>query len=345
MPTTSLDTFFACTILVSIVLIATAFLGATMQARISNTQNLNKQNYLNTVAEYLIKNTGSPVQWGASAVNPEDFGLAPNNASYPYELDIDKISRLNNYNNYSLSYVTLSNSAKLNNIALGIAVSQLFSIKIELINTVNLGANVSYTFSILTSENATRTAASLGCYVVASNFLTYVTNSTSSNGIGYVTVEIPSAATNNALLVVFVRSSFDQRTTSYAVYNFATSKQESTPGNTVLSLSPLNYTLTLSSSTITVQKAYVFSYAYQSNLTILSSTKYAIPMILDQSPLVMVISGLNGGVYFQEWVAYPQVPFRAGANFEDSEQNIFSYIVVIKEALYRVDISFGDVFH
>jgi len=34
---------------------------------------------------------------------------------------------------------------------------------------------------------------------------------------------------------------------------------------------------------------------------------------------------------------------KAGSNFEDSEQNVFSYIVTINNVLYKVNISFGDV--
>jgi hypothetical protein len=57
----------------------------------------------------------------------------------------------------------------------------------------------------------------------------------------------------------------------------------------------------------------------------------------------MVICGLNNGTYFQEWTAYPQIPLRAGSNFEGSEQNIFSYVVTINDVLYRLDVSLGDV--
>jgi len=75
-----------------------------------------------------------------------------------------------------------------------------------------------------------------------------------------------------------------------------------------------------------------------------STTQYLIPTIIDNSPFVIVLCGfLNNGTYFQEWTSYPQVPLKAGSSFEDSEQNVFSYLVTINGVLYKVDVSFGDV--
>ncbi len=347
MPSASLDTFFACTIIVAAALIATAFLCSTMQTRITSTQDINKESYLKAIADHLITNSGAPINWGSSSSVPADFGLATSPSTIPYELDIDKISRLNNLNNYSLSYGDMANAAKLNNLALGIMVSQVMSINIEqLSNSTIVGSEVSFTFGISTSIDSEPTSANLHCYVVANNYLSDITNSTSNVGVGYVTVQIPSAATGNAMLIVFARASFDDRITSYAIYNFLNSTQESAPSNGILVLSPLNYTLsfTSNSSGLMVQKGYVFSYSYQQNLTYMQgATQCPIPEIIDKSPLIMVICGLNNGTYFQEWIAYPQIPLRAGSNFEGSEQNIFSYVVTINDVLYRLDVSLGDV--
>ena len=73
---------------------------------------------------------------------------------------------------------------------------------------------------------------------------------------------------DNALLIVFARASIDDRITSYAIYNFANSTQESTPSSTKLGLSPLDYTLNLNDNSpgLTIQNGYVFSYSYQQTL-------------------------------------------------------------------------------
>ena len=346
MPSTSIDTFFACTIIVAVALIATAFLSSTMQTSINSTQDINKESYLQAIAEHIITNPGAPVNWGTSSNVPADFGLAAVSSTIPYELDIDKITRLNNLNSYSLSYFDMENAAKLNNIALGITVSQVMSINIEQSSTSPIGNDVSFTFAILTSIDSEPTSASLNCYVVANNHLNNVTDSTSGIGVGYVTVQIPSAATGNAMLIVFARASFDDRITSYAIYNFLNSTQESAPSNDILTLTPLNYTLsfTTNSTDLTIQNGYVFSYTYQQNLTpVQGTTQYLIPKIIDKSPYVILIYGYNNGAYFQEWASYPQIPLKAGSSFEGSAQNVFSYVVTINNALYKVDISIGDV--
>ena len=102
-----------------------------MQTSINSTQDINKDSYLQAIADHIITNPGAPVNWGTSSSVPADFGLAAASSTIPYELDIDKITRLNNLNSYSLSYVDMENAAKLNNIALGITVSQVMSINIE----------------------------------------------------------------------------------------------------------------------------------------------------------------------------------------------------------------------
>ncbi|MGA2522992.1 MAG: hypothetical protein ABSF65_02425 [Candidatus Bathyarchaeia archaeon] len=346
MPSTAIDTFFACTIIVAAALISTAFLCSTLQTSINGTQNINKDSYLQAIANGIIANPGAPIDWGSNKGVPVDFGLATNSSILPYELDIDKITRLNNLNNYSLSYPNMAIAAKLNNIALGITVSQVMTIDIEKSSTTTVGNNESFAFTILTSIDSEPISASINCYVVANNYLSNITSNTSDVGVGQVTIQIPTTGTSNAMLVVFARANFDGRITSYAVYNFFDSNQESAPSDNILTLTPLNYTLSyLTNSTdLTLQHGYVFTYTHQDNLaSVQGTTQYQIPIQIDKSPFVLVLCGFNNDTYFQEWTSYPQIPLKAGSNFEDSEQNVFSYIVTINNVLYKVNISFGDV--
>ena len=128
MPTSSFDTFFACTIIVAAALIGTAFLCSTMQTRIDSTQDINKDSFLKAIADRIVTNPGAPANWGSTSSVPVDFGLAASDSTLPYEVDIDKISRLNSTDNYSLSYSDLETAAKLSNIALGITVSQIMTV-------------------------------------------------------------------------------------------------------------------------------------------------------------------------------------------------------------------------
>jgi len=344
-PAISIDTFFACSLIVSVALLATASLAGTMQDQINSMQDLNKDAYLRNIAENLVKCYGTPPDWGSAGTVPNTFGLADSESSHLYALDIDKVSRLNSQNSYALSYFQVSVAARLNNIALGISVSQMLSITATLSGTSSVGDETAYTFEVAVSQASGPTSAALQCYVVAKDFVSDASNTTSSTGVGYVTVQIPNASDGPALLVVFARAAFDDRITAYGTYSFAHLSQEPLPNHTFLGLSPLNYTLNVESNfpDLTVEHGYAFSYAYQSNLTAASATTYAITEFVDKSPTVLVISGLNGTTSFAEWTAYPNIPLDFGADFENSEQNVFVYTVLVKGTLYKLTLSFGDV--
>jgi hypothetical protein len=342
LPTSSFDTFFACTIIVAVALIGMAFLGSTMQTRIASTQDINKDSYLKAIADHIITNPGAPSAWGTSSALPVDFGLASSFSHSAYELDMDKISRLNSLNKYSLSYLDLSIAAKLD-MALAIKVSQLMTVNILQSSNSTVGSDTSFTFQISASIDSKPTSASLHCYFAADTYLTEVNASIPDVGIGQVTVQLPTSETENALLIAFARASIDDRITSYAIYNFAHSTQESIPSNTNLVLSPLDYTLNVNDTRLRVLNGYVFSYSYQQHLPSLEGSQVAIPKLLDKSPLVLIVEGINGTNHFKEWIAYPQIPLKIGANFDNSEQNIFSYIVTIQGVLYRLDLSLGDL--
>lgn len=345
MPTVSIDTFFACALVVSVALLATGFFAGSMQTRINSLQNLNENSYLQAVAEHIVTTYGTPTNWGSTGnAIPETFGLSQSGSSVPYELDIDKISRLSNQTAYSISYYDVSRAARLNNIALGISVSPFFSLTVEPTINETVGDSTTYTFRVSTNEQLSQTTI-LRCYVVTKAFVTNASGETSSNGVGYVNVTIPNVNSGPALLVVFAKASFDDRLTSYAVYSFGHLSGEPTPNNNFLVLSPLNYALNVNpkSPSTTIEEGYVFAYSYESNLTLTAENTYSIPKIVNNSPLVTVFYGANDGTDFVEWVSYPLLPNHFGADFTMSEANIFTYIVTIQGTLYKLTLNFGDV--
>jgi hypothetical protein len=345
MPTVSIDTFFACALLVSVALLATASLAGTMQTRINGMQDVNKQDYLRNVADQIVFSCGTPTDWGAGATVPSSFGLHASAASGVYELDIDKVTRLNSQNSLALSYPQVSIAAQLNNLALGIKLSQILSITVALSANTTAGDETAYTFMIQVSQAQGPTSASLHCYLVADGFLSDVYNSTSSSGVGYANFQIPNSADGPALLIVFARATFDDRVTAYEAYSFAHLSEAPEPNHTFLDLSPLNGTLNVDAndSDAAVNEAYTFTFGYQANLTETSGSTYAIPAFLDKSPTVLVVSGQTSSASFVEWAAYPDVPLQFGANFENSEENVFIYTVTIKGAFYKLTLTFGDV--
>ncbi len=346
MPSISIDTFFACTLIIAVTLTCSAFLVNTLQTNIVSTQDLNKESYLKNIADTIVAGCGSPVDWGSSNTSPSSFGLASTSASYVYTLDVDKISRLDYQNIYSISYVDAFNAARLNNIALGISVAQMLLISISCSGNRTVGDQTTYDFDVSVSQNSAAVATNLHAYIVAHNFLSEGNGETSNSGIGNVSIQIPNSSNGTALLVVFARAKSDDRLTAYETFSFTHLIGESLPNRTFMGLSPINNTLTLTTTNyanITKSEFYAFSYTYQSNLTRTSENIYQIPNFLDNSPIVLVVSGLNGTSYFAEWTAYPCVPLNFGANFSNSEENAFVYIVAIKGAFYKLTIGFGDV--
>lgn len=318
-----------------------------MQVRIENTQSINEQSYLQSIANYIVTNPGSPENWGASGSIPADFGLASSQSTAPYQVDIDKITMLNSLNNYSLSYVDMVNAAKLNNIALGIAVSQIMDVTLQTTGNSTTGNLTSFTFSVSTFINSEPVTATLRCYtIIADNSPNNITCVTSASGFATLTVQVPDSAGSNALVVVFARANFDDRITSYAIYNLKSQSQEVTPSSSDLTLSPLNYELNINknSSALSIQSGYVLTYSCEQNLPYTSeATQCTIPQVVDGSPYIIVVCGFDNGAYFQQWVPYPQVPFSVGSNFSSTQQNVFTYSVTINGVLYKLEITLGAV--
>jgi hypothetical protein len=346
LPTSSIDTFFACTIILAAALIATASLTSTLQTGVLGTADTNENSYLQAIADRIVTSAGAPVNWGSTNSTPTDFGLAASASSIPYQLDIDKISRLNSQNNCFLPYDSMVQAANLNGIAFGISISQIMGVIMQPLNSSTVGNQTSITFNVMTSVELQPVSASLKCYTLANGYFGSAAGNTSSVGVGTITVQVPSAQQNNASIFMFAKASFDDRVTSYAVYSLATQTQQSIPTNDILTLTPLNNCITFqtNSSDLTIQNAYVLSYNYaQNNPSINSTSPFQFPSLIDKSPLVIVVCGVNQGVSFQQWVSYPQVPLVAGSTFVGTEQNVFTYTVTIGGVLYNLQVSLGSV--
>lgn len=343
MPTISIDTFFACTLIVAVVVVSMAATTRIVVPYMSNLQDLNEEEYSRKIVEYILVNSGSPVNWGQNqSATPEAFGLAKD-GSFTYELDRDKVSRLNSQNTYALSYLEILEALRVEKVALRIALSQIMNVSITLNSNETVGDSTTYSFNVSVRRDQAPVATSLHCYIVANNFLNDTYSSTSSSGEGDVDVEIPNASNGTALFIVFARAAYDDRVTAQGVYAFGHLSSDPSPNNTFLELSPLNNTLYVNSefSEASLETGYEFSYGYQSNLTSTSNETYAIPENLDSSPKVLAVTGWNSSTFFIEWTIYPQVPLEIGSDFEDAECFSFSYIVTIDRVFYRLNVRCG----
>ncbi len=345
MPSTAIDTFFACTLIVAIAVISTVYIVGAMHIQIESTQDMNQESYLRGIAEHIVTSYGTPVNWGTTIINPASFGLSSYNSDNLYELEINKITRLNNQNQYALSYIEALTAAKISNIAFGLSLSPMLSIDVALSGNSTIGDVTEYTFQITISQEAGPVNANLHCYTLATDFIADVNNVTSSSGNGSITIEVPNSSTGPALLIVFAQASLDQRLCAYTVYSFAHLSDSPEPNGTFLTLSPLNSTLNvqLNSSIEVIEKVYAFSYVYSANLTSTSSTTYSIPDFVDNSPIIIAVQGLNNTANFIEWVSYPQIPLTFGGDFSNSSAHVFVYTITIDKVLYRLTMRFGDV--
>lgn len=239
---------------------------------------------------------------------PQDFGLAASTSNGANELDIDKISRLSSQNRKALSYVELVNAAQLNDMALGITVSQVMTLTIEQSSSHTVGSETYSTVHVWSSINSKPTSANLHCYLVADNYAANLTAVIPDSGTYTLSVHLPSAIVDDALLVVFARAPFDDRITSHATYNLSSGTQQTTPNSTTLSLSPQDYTLSFNQSSANVGNIYVLTYSYIQNVTSIQNSTCAIPRLIDNSPYVLVACAGSGDNYLEEWKAYPRYP-------------------------------------
>jgi len=188
MPTISVDTFFACSLMVMVVVASMAGVAKLIQPYVSEISEVNEQDYLEELSKWLLLSEGSPGNWGQLSSAPEVFGLAKSNASILYELDIDKVSRLNGENSYAVTYIQLLEALGVDETALKIEVNPLFNVSVQLVSNVTGGSETNYTFQVSTSKSGLPVASEVQCYVVARNFVANSTASLSNEGMGNVTL-------------------------------------------------------------------------------------------------------------------------------------------------------------
>jgi hypothetical protein len=351
MPAISVDTFFACSLMVLLVLSAMAGASKLLYPHINNEFNDNIAERYWEISKYLLLNDGTPSNWGQNwQIIPETFGLAKADSDNTYELDVDKVSRINSENLYAMSYGQIFTAVKMPDVSFRIEIKPIFEVAINLTATFKAANETTYQFEILTEKHGVPIEAELKDYVIAENYLE--TNyAHASNGKAYVNVTLSNDVKGPAMFVAFAKATCNSKIVSFGVYTFAHNSDEPKPRRTFLRLSPLNYTLTASFivSDVNLSRAYALTANYYSNLTQTASSNqsatYSIPHFLDPSPTLIVMTGWNSTAFFTEWTTYPQLPLQTGANFADSTalSNVFTntYTVTINSALYECTVWLG----
>ncbi len=345
MPASSVDTFLACSIMIVLVLSSMAGLSRTLHPYLNDLSQKNDAELYQQLTKYMLLNPGVPADWGVmSGVAPSSLGLALAGSLNPYELDIDKVSRLNNENVHSITYPQLLESAGIHDAALRIEIKTLFDLSINLTSSLAGQNETTYNFDVSTKKSGLPISATLRCYVVAKNHVQSVNSSTSSDGNGSIGVTIPNSANGTALLIAFAKA--QPKMMAFNVYFFSHNSSTPKPNGTFMRLSPLNYVLNVSFSYPQEETlmAKVFTYSYSFNLTQITAdsqtAQYSVPRLLDSSPMILVITGFNGSSHFAEWVSYPQIPLGMGADMDGSNHGSrivsLTYVVSVNFVLYEL---------
>lgn len=351
MPASTIDTILASSIMIILVSSAMAITSMTLHPSLNELSHKNDIERYQQLAKYILLCPGTPPNWGSMPeVIPSTFGLASVNCLHPYQLDVDKVSRLNGESAYSITYLQLLEAFGVRDVALRIEVETLFHVSVSLVSTSTGENETTYDFEILAKKSDLPVSAKLSCYVISKDYVDGLVSSTSSSGNSWVSFTIPNSANGTALLVSFAK--IETQIVAFNVYSFShNSSSTPEPNGTFMRLSPLNYTLNVSFSypNEEVLRAQAFSYNYTFELTQISgdnqTAEYGIPNLLDSSPTIIAITGSNGSFSFAEWVSYPQLPIEMGADLggSDDASKIISltYIVTINFALHKFNIKFG----
>lgn len=349
MPASSIDTILASSIMIILASSAMAITAMTLSPRFNELSHKNDIERYQQLAKYILLNTGTPTDWGSmQEVVPSSFGLAAVNSSHSYQLDVDKVSRLNDDNAYSITYLQLLESFGVRDVALRIEVDTLFDLSTSLVSSSTGENETTYNFEMSTEKSGLPVSAQLSSYVVSKNYVDHELSSTSSSGNGSVGFTIPNSENGTALLVSFAKA--EPRIVAFNVYPFNHNSSAPEPNGTFMRLSPLNYTLNVSFlyPTEEVLMTQAFTYGYNSELTQISgdnqTAEYSFPHLLDSSPMILVLTGSNGSSVFAEWVAYPQLPVEMGSDLSGlgaaSKIVSLTFIVTVNFALYKCTIKF-----
>ena len=351
MATTTVDTLLSCFVMVTLILTSMVGVYTVVHPFLQEQQSWYKTQVNKELAEYILFEPGHPVNWGADfTASLSFFGLAEYGSTTPYELDIDKVSRLNSENVYNVSFLEVFSALGTQDKPFRITVKPVFDISVNLTSKQEGLTNTIYHFQVNTEKSSLPIAADLCCYAVFSDQVASNTSSTSAAGTGSVEVTLLNEGGGTALFIVIAEA--DSKTTSYAVYPFA----HQSSGNphsrgAYATLSPVDYMLrvNLASEEDRVSHATVFTYSEWSSLAEINESQttmfYAVPHLLDVGPMVLVGTGSNGTTSFAEWTVYPQVPVVFGSSFAGENDLLdsyaFRYLVTINSAVYECEIVIG----
>lgn len=337
MPTASID--FTLAAIAMIVVALGAVFGVSMVVAPYLDGSVHGVERYQQIGRYILLSRGEPAGWGVGGT-PTALGLAV--GSDPYELDIDKVTRLNPDHPQYVNYSTLWQALGIDDVSFRISVEPLFNLTLTLASSQVQGSDTVYDFSATTAKDGFPLPCQVSYYVAVGNSTYSSSGSTPLGGSGTVQFTLPNSLNGTAILIGVARS--ESSIASFDVLPFAHNISQPGQPGAFASLSLLDYTLGVSlSGGVSAWNAAVFSYDYSFNLTA-SGSDYTLPRLLDGGPMVVTLTGINGTDRWAEWVAYPQIPFEVGGDMDDdyvvSDVRVVEYVVEIEGGLYRFRMNF-----
>ena len=352
MPASSIETFFACSLMVILVVSGMAATAKVVQPYLNDLSALNSFEPYRELSEYLLLSTGEPPHWGKT---PDPaitiFGLA-SGTGIPYDLDLDKITRLNNDNVYCISYKDILSALDSQNLALKIRIEYLFDIFTNMTSILIEGDETTYTFRVSTQKSGSPISVWLQCYAVVESHVENYSSSTSASGVDFIEVSLSNSLEGNAMFLVFAKAKANPQIVAFSQYSFAHNSETPEDDTSFLHLDPLNHILNVSSQypDVEISNAYVFTYNYNFNLTELNvedqTTSFCVPHLLDSSPIILLLNGKNASTSYAEWISYPQLPLEMGPDLHSTSQSwvvALTYTISVISALYELNILYQHV--
>ena len=335
MPTASID--FTMATMAIIMVVAGAIYGVNMVAiPYLNGKDHNEDRYYQ-LGRSILLSKGEPDNWGTGAT-PTKLGLAQDGS--PYKLDIDKVTRLNPENFYAVNYSTLWNAFKVDDVSVRFSFETVFDVEIVQTGSTDNGDNTSYTFSLSCLDDGYPLATSVAYYTAIRDSVYTSSGTTGTDGTGTVEFTIPDSKAGTGVIVVVAKLS--EGFLSYDVLTFGHKSGVPADPGTYATLSPLDDVLSVDlTSESSVLNAIVFTYGHYLNLTS-SGDDIIIPEMVELSPMILAVTGVNGTDYWAEWMAYPQIPLEVGADMDAdyvvSDVTKCSYLVEVGGVFYRFEL-------
>lgn len=337
MPAASIDFAFAAFAIILIVMGTISGVNMAVEPYLGVGDNDDELFY--QIGRFMLLSEGEPDGWGAGAT-PTALGFASGVGAY--QLDIDKVTRLNPSNAYSLDYPSIWWALGVDDVSFRIEVNTLFDLSLSLASYQDQGSETVYNFSATATKDGYPFTAQVSYYVAVADLTYSNSGSINDEGRGSVGFVLPNSLNGTALLIGVAGA--EDSIVSYGVLPFAHNVGSPNARGEYATLSPLSHVLhvDLSPGATTVNAA-VYTLDYTFDLEA-NGSDYIITGLLDRSPMVLVLTGVDGSVHWAEWVAYPQIPLEVGADMDCdyvvSDVAHTMYVVQVKGGLYGFDISF-----